>query len=123
APRTAPAAAASTPPAARAALRRACLAAARAGDLRGAEAALLAWARSEQPGLHRADALAERLGDPAQRAAWGALLRARYAGASADGVGVRLAAAFAAGFVWAPRTEADVRADAPLPPLYPGSRA
>lgn len=108
----------------RAALRRSCLDAARAGDLRGAEAALLAWARRERPALRGADALAGLLADPAQREAWAALLRARYAGAPAEDVGKRFAAAFARGIVW-PRDDRRRRArgEAALPPLYPGERA
>ncbi|HEX7112364.1 MAG TPA: BatD family protein [Mizugakiibacter sp.] len=108
----------------RAALRRACLDAARTGDLRGAEAALLVWARRERPTLRGADALAGLLADPAQREAWAALLRARYAGASAEGVGTRFAGAFARGIVW-PRDDRAkrVRDDAVLPPLYPGEQA
>lgn len=107
----------------RAALRRACLDAARAGDLRGVEAALLAWARRERPTLRGADALADLLADPAQRDAWAALLRARYAGAPAEGVGTRFAEAFARGIVW-PWEERGKRTrdDALLPPLYPSEQ-
>lgn len=108
----------------RAALRRACLDAARAGDLRGAEAAMLAWARRERPTLRGADALAGLLADPAQREAWAALLRARYAGAPAEGVGSRFVEAFTRGIAWQREDRGKrTRDDGVLPPLYPGEQA
>ncbi|HUD42086.1 MAG TPA: BatD family protein [Dokdonella sp.] len=94
------------------------LRAAALGELAGAERSLIAWARTERPQLRNVGELIAALGDEAQREALLALQRARYAGASADGLGGRLERAFRDGLRWAAAPSA-LRAASALPALYP----
>jgi hypothetical protein len=88
------------------------------GELAGAERALVAWARSERPDVRNLGELATRLDSAAQTDALAALQRARYAGASKQGVGSQLERAFKAGLAW--RKPAAPTAQKPaLPALYP----
>jgi hypothetical protein len=97
--------------------RAAFLRASALGELAGAERALVAWARNEHPDVRNLGELAARLRDPAQRDALARLQRARYAGASAHGLGVELERAFKGGLAWiAP--PAPLRDVSPLPALY-----
>jgi hypothetical protein len=101
-----------------AAHRAAFLRASALGELAGAERALVAWARSERPDVRNLGELAQYLADAAQRDALIALQRARYAGASGDGVGQKLERAFKGGLSWrsaAPKSTST----SPLPALYP----
>lgn len=91
------------------------------GDLVGAERALVAWARTEQPSVRNIGELATRLDDDRQSSALDDLQRVRYAGISVDGLGTRLVAAFRGGFIWNEGTPAQADPEA-LPPLYPESR-
>jgi hypothetical protein len=101
--------------ASRRAARLAFLAAARGGDAAAQAHALMAWARSERPGLASLGALAEALDAPAQREAIGQLQRRRFA-AAAGGPAPDLAAAFRQGFSWREARSGDGPS---LPPLYP----
>jgi len=88
------------------------------GELAGAERALVAWARSERPDVRNLGELATRLDNAAQTDALAALQRARYAGASKQGVGSQLERAFKSGLAW--RKPAAPTAEKPaLPALYP----
>jgi hypothetical protein len=98
--------------------RAAFLRAAALGELAGAERALVAWARSERADVRNLGELAVRLQDPAQRDALAALQRARYAGASTQGVGSQLERAFKGGLGWSTGA-ATGKQDSPLPALYP----
>ena len=91
------------------------------GDLVGAERALVAWARTEQPSVRNIGELRAMLTDERQSSVLEDLQRVRYAGSSADGLSTRLVAAFRAGFVWKDTTPAQADTEA-LPPLYPDSR-
>ena len=114
-----PIAAANAPPASGISAQRAAfLRAAALGELAGAERALVAWARSERPDVRNLGELAVHLHDSAQRDALAALQRARYAGASAQGVGSQLERAFKGGFAWT-RPAAASKNASPLPALYP----
>ena len=114
-----PIAAANAPPASGISAQRAAfLRAAALGELAGAERALVAWARSERPDVRNLGELGVRLQDAAQRDAIAALQRARYAGASAQGVGSQLERAFKGGFAWT-RPAAASKNASPLPALYP----
>ena len=114
-----PIAAANAPPASGISAQRAAfLRAAALGELAGAERALVAWARSERPDVRNLGELGVRLQDAAQRDALAALQRARYAGASAQGVGSQLERAFKGGFAWT-RPAAASKNASPLPALYP----
>ena len=114
-----PIAAANAPPASGISAQRAAfLRAAALGELAGAERALVAWARSERPDVRNLGELGVRLHDAAQRDALAALQRARYAGASAQGVGSQLERAFKGGFAWT-RPAAASKNASPLPALYP----
>jgi hypothetical protein len=111
--------AASLPPhagssAQRAAFLRACA----LGELAGAERALVAWARSERPDVRNLGELAVRLDSAAQTDALAALQRARYAGASTQGIGTALERAFKAGLAWR-KPAAPATQKSPLPALYP----
>ncbi|MCR6700494.1 MAG: BatD family protein [Dokdonella sp.] len=94
------------------------LRAAALGELAGAERSLIAWARTERPQLRNVGELIAALGDEGQREALLALQRARYAGASAEGLGGRLERAFRDGLRWAVVPTASRSASA-LPALYP----
>lgn len=88
------------------------------GELAGAERALVAWARNERPDVRNLGELATRLDSTAQTDALVALQRARYAGASKQGVGAQLERAFKAGLAW--RKPAAPTGQKPaLPALYP----
>jgi hypothetical protein len=88
------------------------------GELAGAERALVAWARSERPDVRNLGELAVRLDSAAQADALAALQRARYAGASKQGVGSQLERAFKPGLAW--RKPAAPTGQKPaLPALYP----
>jgi len=114
-----PIAAANAPPASGISAQRAAfLRAAALGELAGAERALVAWARSERPDVRNLGELGVHLHDSAQRDALAALQRARYAGASAQGVGSQLERAFKGGFAWT-RPAAASKNASPLPALYP----
>jgi len=114
-----PIAAANAPPASGISAQRAAfLRAAALGELAGAERALVAWARSERPDVRNLGELGVHLHDSAQRDALAALQRARYAGASAQGVGSQLERAFKGGFAWT-RPSAASKNALPLPALYP----
>ncbi|MGB3748729.1 MAG: hypothetical protein WA961_11060 [Rhodanobacter sp.] len=89
---------------------------------RGSDAAqqlrcLLAWARTERPGIAHPGELAAALDDAAQRAAIDDLQRRRYAGAAEGGGAGALAEAFKRGFAW--RRSAPEDSGDGLPPLYP----
>jgi hypothetical protein len=90
--------------------------AARGKDRAAQARRLLAWARSERPGLQNLGQLSEALASESQRAAIDRLQRLQYAGAGADEA-TDLSAVFAQGFVW--RHEEPSDQDSPLPPLYP----
>jgi len=98
--------------------RAAFLAAARGGDPSAQAQALLAWARTERPGLANLSALSAALDAAPQREAIDALQRRLFAPAGDAEPGDRLAAAFRDGFRWraAGKPEADASG---LPPLYP----
>lgn len=111
---------ASSPASASAPGRSAFLRATSMGDLAGAERALVAWARTEHAGVRNIGELKACLESDPQCRVLDELQRARYAGASVDGLGTRLVASFRGGFAWKeahpPKSEARA-----LPPLYPGS--
>ena len=109
---------ATQPPAGVSAQRAAFLRAAALGELAGAERALVAWARSERPDGRNLGELAARLDDTAQRDSLAALQRARYAGASTQGVGSQLERAFKGGLAWS-QPGAVAKDASPLPALYP----
>jgi hypothetical protein len=88
------------------------------GELAGAERALVAWARSERPDVRNLGELAVRLDSVEQTDALAALQRARYAGASKQGVGAQLERAFKPGLVWRKQAPPADRKSA-LPALYP----
>lgn len=94
------------------------LRAAALGELAGAERSLIAWARTERPQLRNVGELIAALGDEGQREALLALQRARYAGASADGIGGRLERALRDGLRWGTVPSAS-RGTSALPALYP----
>jgi hypothetical protein len=96
--------------------RHAFMEAARGTDRATQGRRLLAWARSERPGLQNLGQLSDALASDAQRGAIDQLQRLQYAGATADNT-IDLAAVFAQGFVW--RQEGNAGEDSPLPPLYP----
>ncbi len=89
------------------------------GDLAGAERALVAWAQRERGDVRNLGEIAARLDDAAQVALLSDLQRARYAGASGEGIASRLQVAFKPGFAWRRATAA--AREAALPPLYPPS--
>ena len=98
--------------------RAAFLAAARGGDPSAQAQALMAWARSERPGLANLGALSAALDAAAQCEAIEALQRRLFAPEGGSEPGERLAAAFRDGFRW--REARTPQADASgLPPLYP----
>ena len=106
------------PPAGSSAQRAAFLRACALGELAGAERALVAWARSERPDVRNLGELAVRLDSAAQTDALALLQRARYAGASAQGVGAQLDRAFKPGLAWRkPASPAGQKSA--LPALYP----
>lgn len=88
------------------------------GELAGAERALVAWARSERPDVRNLGELAVRLDSAAQTDALAALQRARYAGASRQGVGSQLERAFKPGLAWR-KPAAPTGQKSALPALYP----
>jgi hypothetical protein len=90
--------------------------AARGKDRAAQARRLLAWARSERPGLQNLGQLSEALASDEQRAAIDNLQRLQYAGADAQDM-ADLSAVFAQGFVW--RREEQTEQDSALPPLYP----
>jgi BatD DUF11 like domain len=96
--------------------RHAFMEAARGKDRAAQARRLLAWARSERPGLQNLGQLSEALASESQRAAIDRLQRLQYAGAGADEA-TDLSAVFAQGFVWRHEEQSDQ--DSPLPPLYP----
>jgi hypothetical protein len=98
--------------------RAAFLAAARGGDPSAQAQALLAWARTERPGLANLGALSAALDAAPQREAIEALQRRLYAGGGGIEPGARLAEAFRDGFRW--RAAGTPAGDGSgLPPLYP----
>lgn len=98
--------------------RAAFLAAARGGDPSAQARALLAWARTERPGLVNLGALAGALDSIPQREAIDVLQRQLYGSTSGIEPGTRLAEAFREGFRW--RSADKPAADGSgLPPLYP----
>jgi oxygen tolerance protein BatD len=110
---------AAPPPAAGSSAQRAAfLRAAALGELAGAERALVAWARSERPDVRNLGELAVRLDSGAQTEALAALQRARYAGASAQGVGAALERAFKPGLAWR-KAVVPATPKSALPALYP----
>jgi hypothetical protein len=96
--------------------RHAFMEAARGKDRAAQARRLLAWARSERPGLQNLGQLSEALASDEQRAAIDRLQRLQYAGAGAQDM-ADLSTIFAQGFVW--RHEDQTEQDSPLPPLYP----
>ncbi|MGN6654623.1 MAG: BatD family protein [Rhodanobacter sp.] len=89
---------------------------------RGSDAAqqlrcLLAWARTERPGIAHPGELSAALDDAAQRAAIDDLQRRRYAGVAEGGGAGALAETFKRGFAWRRIAADDV--EGALPPLYP----
>ena len=91
------------------------------GDFAGAERALVAWARSEQPTVRNLGELSIWLDDAAQREALATLQRMRYAGEAVPGLGSQLERAFKGGLVWRPRGR-DATSASALPALYPAPR-
>lgn len=91
------------------------------GDLVGAERALVAWAKSERPGVRNIGELIAQLTDEGQRDALEELVRMRYAGASSEGLGARLSRSLRGGFAWDKARPDAARSEA-LPPLYPDRR-
>lgn len=106
------------PPADASAQRAAFLRACAMADFAGAERALIGWARRERPEVRNLGEFAARLADEAQREALADLQRARYAGASTQGLAARLQQAFKGGLGWRDGRSAPVAATA-LPELYP----
>ncbi|GLQ96878.1 BatD family protein [Dyella mobilis] len=96
--------------------RQAFMEAARGNDRATQARRLLAWARSERPGLHNLGQLSAALASEPQRAAIERLQQLQYARAGVDD-GSDLAAVFAQGFDW--KSEGGPQQDSPLPPLYP----
>jgi len=90
--------------------------AARGKDRAAQARRLLAWARSERPGLQNLGQLSGALASEQQRTAIDQLQRLQYAGVGADEA-MDLSAVFAQGFAW--RHEDQPDQDSPLPPLYP----
>jgi hypothetical protein len=87
------------------------------GNDRGTQARrLLAWARSERPGLLNLGQVSQALASEAQRQAIERLQHLQYAGDAVNDA-MDLAAVFAQGFDW--RHDAQKDQDSPLPPLYP----
>lgn len=103
----------------RKALQREALDGARSGDAAACERALLAWARAAGHGVANIGALHDALSDPAQRAALGALQRARWQGADAAPACAQVLQAFANGFAWRGGDKPARERPANLPPLYP----
>ncbi|GAB2564774.1 BatD family protein [Dyella jejuensis] len=99
------------------ALRQAFMEAARGNDRSAQARHLLAWARSERPGLRNLGQLSDALASDVQRAAIERLQQQQYAGAS-DRTPDDLAAVFAQGFLWRDESGHGGK-DSPLPPLYP----
>lgn len=98
--------------------RAAFLAAARGGDPSAQAQALLAWARTERPGLANLGALSAALDAAPQREAIEALQRRLYTAGGGIEPGARLAEAFRDGFRW--RAAGTPAGDGSgLPPLYP----
>lgn len=92
--------------------------AAAGGDDAAAQArTLLAWARSERPTISHLGALAEAVGDSAQRDAALALQKRQYGQLPGSDNGAKLAEAFKRGFVWRPADKGGEVSE--LPPLYP----
>jgi hypothetical protein len=98
----------------RAAFLRACS----LGEYAAAERALVGWARRERSDVRNLGEMALRLSDPAQSAALADLQRARYAGATSQGLATRLQQAFRNGLRWRTDMVASKRESA-LPALYP----
>ena len=98
------------------ALRQAFLDALQNNDRPAQARRLLAWARTERPGLRNLGQVAEALASEEQRVAIEQLQREQYAGVTAERR-IDVAEAFAKGFVW--RREDTSETDSPLPPLYP----
>lgn len=98
------------------AMRHAFLDAVRSQDRPAQARRLLAWARTERPGLRNLGQVADALASEEQRAAIEQLQREQYAGTAAQ-QHIDLAATFANGFVW--RQESSSETQSPLPPLYP----
>lgn len=96
--------------------RHAFMEAARGKDLSTQARRLLAWARSERPGLQNLGQVAAALASDAQRAAIDRLQRQQYAEVHGDDT-TNLAEVFAQGFAW--RSEGEAAEESPLPPLYP----
>ncbi|MBE1158931.1 BatD family protein [Dyella acidiphila] len=96
--------------------RHAFMEAARGKDRSTQARRLLAWARSERPGLQNLGQVSAALASDAQRAAIDRLQRLQYASASGEDA-TDLAAVFAHGFAW--RSDTPAGNDSPLPPLYP----
>ena len=96
--------------------RHAFMEAARGKDRTAQARRLLAWARSERPGLQNLGQLSAALASDAQRAAIDRLQQLQYANAG-GGDTTDLATVFAQGLVW--RIEGESNQDSPLPPLYP----
>lgn len=96
--------------------RHAFMHAARGNDRAAQARRLLAWARTERPGLQNLGQLSAALASEEQRMAIDRLQRQQYASAS-DAPSSDLAAVFAHGFAW--RSEGESSDDSPLPPLYP----
>jgi hypothetical protein len=90
--------------------------AARGNDRATQARRLLAWARSERPGLHNLGQVSAALASAQQRAAIERLQHVQYAAAGIDD-GTDLSAVFAQGFEW--KIEVTPEQGSPLPPLYP----
>ncbi|MEO6799676.1 MAG: BatD family protein [Rhodanobacter sp.] len=95
------------------------LAAARGSDVARQVRCLLAWARSERPGIQHLGELSAALEDAAQRAAIDVLQQRHYAGMSmpAGEIVIDLAGVFKRGLGW--RSASPGEDDPVLPPLYP----
>lgn len=96
--------------------RNAFMEAARGKDRSTQARRLLAWARSERPGLQNLGQVSAALASDTQRAAIDRLQRLQYSEAHAEDT-TNLAEVFAPGFAW--RVEGESTEDSPLPPLYP----
>lgn len=93
------------------------LAAARGNDPAAQVRSLLAWARTERPGIQHLGDLSAALDDPRQRTAIAMLQQRHYANVSARDTDAGLADAFKRGFAWRVANTADMETG--LAPLYP----
>jgi hypothetical protein len=99
-------------------LHRRAMQAARENDVVACERTLLEWARALHPHLKNPGELHDELADESQRTALEQLERVRWKGGEAQAACAAVAEAFAPGFRWR-ATQAAVKPQETLPPLYP----